>query len=120
MTSTGIPVSAVPLPPAHLFDIVPEVHELLSRLLPATANPTDPTVTAYTDQQPLEIQHLANEASAVRIKIQKARAAVKELPDMDRTIEEQEAEMKELEERIGRQRAMLAGLAEKKDGVQQT
>lgn len=43
--------------------------------------------------------------------IQNARLAVAELPDMDRTIEEQEAEMRELEERIEKQRDGLREVA---------
>jgi len=58
----------------------------------------------------LEPQHLATEASAIKIRLQKARAAVQALPDMGRTIEEQEVEIRELEERVRAQREVLAGL----------
>ena len=37
---------------------------------------------------------------------------VKELPDMDRSVEEQEVEIRELEEKIRRQREVLVGLRE--------
>ena len=43
--------------------------------------------------------------------IQNARVAVAALPDVDRTVEEQEAEMRELEERIERQREVLKEVA---------
>lgn len=43
-------------------------------------------------------------------KIQKARAQVTQLPDMQRTIGEQEDEIKELEERIRNQRSVLENL----------
>jgi predicted RNase H-like nuclease (RuvC/YqgF family) len=45
-------------------------------------------------------------------KLQKARAAAKELPDMERTVKEQEEEIRELEERIRMQRGVLEGLRE--------
>ncbi|KAI9830198.1 MAG: hypothetical protein M1826_005000 [Phylliscum demangeonii] len=105
------PSTATKIPPASSFDIVPVISTLLSRLHPH-ATSTDPV---------LEAQHLPIEASAVKIKIQKAQALVASLPDMDRTVEEQEAEMHQLEGRIKRQRDMLAGVAEKarqaRDGV---
>ncbi|KAI9692787.1 MAG: hypothetical protein M1820_009335 [Bogoriella megaspora] len=109
-TSTSHPLPSVPLPSPTLFDIIPSLHELLSRLLPAHTNPTDPTQTAYTEQQSLEIQHLASEASALRIKIQKARGVVAGLVDVERGVQEQEGEMRELEERVRMQRAVLRGL----------
>ena len=54
---------------------------------------------------------MAKEAARIKQMIQNARLAVAELPDMDRTIEEQEAEMRELEERIEKQRDALRGFA---------
>lgn len=54
---------------------------------------------------------MAKEAARIKQMIQNARLAVAELPDMDRTIEEQEAEMRELEERIEKQRDVLRGFA---------
>lgn len=90
-------------PSPSTFDIIPALYTLLSRLLP----------TATSNDPPLEPQHLAVEASTVKIKLQKALAAVEALPDMDRTLEQQELEIQELEERITRQRQMLATLAER-------
>jgi len=48
-------------------------------------------------------------------KLQKARVAAKELPDMQRTVKEQEEEIRELEERIKMQREVLKSL--KLEGV---
>ncbi len=42
--------------------------------------------------------------------MQRARVQVRELPDMERGVEEQEEEIRELEERIRRQREVLVGL----------
>jgi hypothetical protein len=131
----------VSLPPPQTFDFLPPLHALLARLLlpssglqaPAPApgesstaatgaNPlSSPPVQADTstdDTEPgtghLDIQELAAAAGPIKIRIQKARAAVKELPDMDRSIVEQEEEIAELENRIAKMRDMLKGLG--KDG----
>jgi len=45
-------------------------------------------------------------------KIQRARAEAKALPDVDRSIEEQEEEMRELEDKIEKQKEVLRMLAE--------
>ena len=54
----------------------------------------------------------------MKIKIQKARVAVQGLPDGERTVEEQEVEIGELEEEVGRLRGVLGALgAEGRGGV---
>jgi len=58
------------------------------------------------------MHQLAGEASSIRSRIRRARAAVEALPDVDRTVEEQEDEIKLLQERITKQTAVLKGLAE--------
>lgn len=73
----------------------------MSRLVPSPTS-SDP---------PLDPQQLAIEASSIKIRLQKARSAVEALPDMERTIEQQEVEIRELEERIRTQRNILAALA---------
>jgi hypothetical protein len=119
------------LPPPHIFDIVPPLHALLQRLLvPSphggtgtqnTATQTSPTNaaamgTALDDiailhsSEPLEVQHLDAATDAIRIRVQKARAAVKALPDIERSVEEQEEEINELVVRIKKMREMLSGL----------
>lgn len=65
----------------------------------------------YSDVTPLDIQHLASEAAAVKMRVQKARQAVAGLPDMDRDIEEQQEEIAELEERCEQLREALRGMA---------
>ena len=46
----------------------------------------------------------------IKHKLQKARMQVKDLPDMDRSIQEQEEEIAELEDKIRRQREVLESL----------
>ena len=93
--------TTIPIPPST-FDILPQLHALLSRLLPdSTLDPSAP---------PLDPQNIASEASALKLRLQKAQAAVEALPDMDRSVEEQAGQIRELEERIRRQREVLAGI----------
>lgn len=108
-----LPDEAV-MPPAETFDILPSLHELINRLIPPVpgAPATPGTKPDYPAQQPLEIHQLAGEVSSVRARIRRARRVVESLPDSDRTVEEQEAEMAALRERIGKQKAVLAGLKE--------
>ena len=55
----------------------------------------------------LDIQQLDSAANSLRVQLQKGRQAVAALPDMDRTVEEQEEEIEWLEDRIRRMNQML-------------
>lgn len=57
---------------------------------------------------PLDVKDLPTATSSVRIRIQKARAVVEALPDVDRSVEEQQEEIAELEDRISRLRSVIA------------
>jgi hypothetical protein len=130
--SSEAPPSSTPtpprLPPPETFDIIPPLHQLLSRLLAqspaipgADGNTTaagagstlssDPNVLTYADLQPLEIQNLASEAGAIKSRIARARGEIKKLPDVERTIDEQMEEIAYLEAKIAEQRETLAGMA---------
>lgn len=56
---------------------------------------------------PLEAKDLFTAASAIRIRIQKARTVVESLPDVQRTVAEQQQEIDELQNRIASLRAVL-------------
>ncbi|KAI4705372.1 hypothetical protein J4E81_000254 [Alternaria sp. BMP 2799] len=121
------PTASTPaLPPPSTFDILPDLHKLLKRILEAPAQPpaATPTPAQLAAEGPLEIQHVATAANDIRLKIQKARRAVTALPDMDRTCEDQEDEIEYLETRIARLKTSLAELgrpvaqAEDADGDQ--
>ncbi|EON65125.1 hypothetical protein W97_04362 [Coniosporium apollinis CBS 100218] len=94
------------LPPPSTFDFLPLVHQLLSRLPPAVASasltPSGSSngSSSYPGQPPIEIHQLGAEAGAIKSRIQRARNAVKALPDIQRTLREQEAEIAYLEDRI--------------------
>lgn len=114
-SATPPPSHPSTLPPPCTFDFLPPLHHLLSRLLLPPLNPPEQVPSAphplAPSSQPLEPKDVAKEAARIKQMIQNARLAVAELPDMDRTIEEQEAEMRELEERIEKQRDVLRGFA---------
>jgi len=99
------------LPPASLFDLLPQLHELLSRLLDTDTDYTIPqSGPHYKAQEPLAMHQLSGAVSSIRVNIGKARAAVAALPDVQRTIEEQEEEISVLKARIARQKEVLGGI----------
>jgi hypothetical protein len=111
--STPLPPLPPPLPSPSAFDTLPPLHTLLTRLLTTTAQPADPNPTHTVDPEAanqLDIQGLPTEASKLKIKLQKARLAVMALPDVGRSVEEQEEEIAELEERVKGLREVLNGL----------
>ena len=92
-------MSSSSLPPPSSFDIIPALHSLLSRLSSSLEN------SSYVP--PLSLKDVAAEAASVKIRIQKARALVDTLPDIDRTVEEQEGDLEELKTMIGKQKRTL-------------
>lgn len=68
---------------------------------------------------PLDIKHLPTATSSVKIRIQKARGIVEGLPDVHRTVEEQQTEIDELEDRIARLRSVIADFGSRA-GMSQT
>lgn len=58
--------------------------------------------------RPLDAKDLPTEASSIKIRIQKAQAVVEGLPDIHRTVGEQEQEIKELETRIGNLKSVIS------------
>lgn len=65
-----------------------------------------------SESKTLSTKELVAATDPLKHKIQRARAAVRTLPDIERTIPEQEAEIRELEEKIRQQRQMLLQLKE--------
>jgi len=99
------------LPSAALFDFLPQLHELLSRLLDTDTDYAVPqSAPHYKAQEPLAMHQLSGAVSSVRVNIGKARAAVEALPDVNRTIQEQEEEISILKARIARQKGVLGGI----------
>lgn len=124
-TSQPADTTKLNLPPPQIFDILPALHELLARIERAPTDNPDAQLqsgshdtgdsdigTQYQDQAPLEPKDLPTEVLAIKAKIRKALRELEKLPDMDWSIEEQEEDIAELEDRVRRQKAMLARFGE--------
>jgi hypothetical protein len=108
--------TVVPFPCPQTFDIIPLLHTLLVHLLSAPSNPPPPTSTAAEAVTggpsataaiaSLDPKTLLTKANSVRKRIRGARATVEGLPDIDRSVAEQEDEILELEQRIQRLKAV--------------
>lgn len=119
------PVERPPFPPSETFDILPQIYDLITRLpsasLPPPTTATDTTTNnlsstifatapQWSTTDPLDPKDLLQAAIPIKLKIQRARAVVSALPDVERTIEEQEVEVAELEGRIAKLRGVVAEL----------
>ncbi|PVH97726.1 hypothetical protein DM02DRAFT_74541 [Periconia macrospinosa] len=124
--ATGSATPALPpqpstpdLPPPSTFDVLPDLHKILSRLLqtPPQAPPsaggaaTAPTPTPAADG-PLEIEQVASATAEVKLKLQRAQKAILSLPGIERTCEDQQDEIAYLETRIETLRAALTRLGQ--------
>jgi hypothetical protein len=115
--TTTSPPEIPPFPSPQTFDIVPEIYALVSRLQLPTSTTTDSTTSQPIDS--LSLKDLPAAAVPIKLKIQKARSAVQSLPDVGRTVEEQEREIKALEKRnesLRKRVQELAGLARQARG----
>jgi len=72
----------------------------------------DADAISYAEFQPLEPRDLPHEVLAIKNKIRKALRELEKLPDMDRDVEQQEAEIKMLEEKAVKQREVLRKLGD--------
>ncbi|RHZ44513.1 RNA polymerase II mediator complex middle subunit MED9 [Aspergillus thermomutatus] len=131
--TTNTAPQPVPFPPPQTFDIIPPLHGLLLRLLSAqTAGEGGPRTAGEAGGQapsgssgagqgvqqqnpaagnglaPLSAKNLPTAASSIKIRIQKAHAVVESLPDIDRSVAEQEGEIEELENRIASLKLVLS------------
>jgi hypothetical protein len=87
--------------------------------VPPFSSQKPPTITAAATEESdippsassgppsLDAKDLLTASSSIKIRIQKARAVVLGLPDISRSVEEQEVEIRELEEKIGRLKAVV-------------
>ncbi|KAI1771021.1 RNA polymerase II transcription mediator complex subunit 9-domain-containing protein [Hypoxylon cercidicola] len=79
-----------------------------SQLQSQTAN----GATTTTNTGELSLKEIAPAADVLKHRFQRARALIRGLPDMGRTLPEQEVEIAALEARLARQRDMLSQLKE--------
>ncbi|KAJ0426300.1 RNA polymerase II transcription mediator complex subunit 9-domain-containing protein [Aspergillus carlsbadensis] len=90
--------------------------ELLRAVSSSAPGPTSAAAAAAADiaalgsnlSPILDIKSLPKEVSSIKIRTQKARAVVEDLPDVDRTVTEQEMEIQELEDRIMRLKSVIS------------
>ena len=114
------PQSITPSTASLEIDTLPVLYALLSRLQtptssgpagsPPAATPSNHTVLDPT--APLRVKDIPIATDGIKHNLQKARKEVKGLPDVERTIVEQEEEIKELEEKIREQREVIKRLAD--------
>jgi RNA polymerase II transcription mediator complex subunit 9 len=119
--TTTSPPEITPFPSPQTFDILPEIYALVSRLHLPTSATTDPTTSQPIDS--LSPKDLPAAIVPIKLKIQKARAAVQALPDVGRTVEEQQREIRALEKRnesLRKRVQELAGLARQARGETDT
>lgn len=75
----------------------------------STSHPvTDIPALGPNAHPPLDIKDLPTATSSVKIRIQKARGVVEGLPDVHRSVEEQQKEIDELEDRVARLRSVIS------------
>jgi hypothetical protein len=112
------------------FSPLPPLSEILTRLRPpppsTTLNPlgspaaaSQPTPSAATplpttalSTGPLSLKEIPAATDPIKHRLQRARQQVKALPDIGRTVAEQEREIEELTERIREQKEVLRALRE--------
>ena len=119
-----------PFPSPSTFSILPDIYILIARLnllhQPPSQTPTNghnqshqQSAQAQTPQIPapilngaplIDTKDLPGQLYPVKQKLVKARAAVESLPDIERTVEEQEVEMRRLEGMVRALRGRLGML----------
>lgn len=114
-------------PSPDAFTPLPSLSDILARLRPPpspghpTASPAPatplPGTTAASPSGaggggPLSLKEVPAATDPIKHRLQRARQQVRTLPDVDRGVGEQEAEMEELRARIRRQREVLRVLRE--------
>ncbi|KAF3763079.1 hypothetical protein M406DRAFT_261512 [Cryphonectria parasitica EP155] len=95
--------------PSELATILSRIH-YVSQPAPETTDPSNPR--PRDQDEGVRPKDLPTATDSLKHKIQRARAAVHTLPDIKRTIPEQEAEIAELKAHIEKQRAALGRLKE--------
>ncbi|CAH0037814.1 unnamed protein product [Clonostachys solani] len=82
------------------------------KLATGTSTPSAAASAADGGGKRLTFKDVPNATDGIKHKLQRAREQVRGLPDMSRTVPEQNAEMRELEARIEKQRVLLERLRE--------
>ncbi|CEJ90315.1 hypothetical protein VHEMI06106 [[Torrubiella] hemipterigena] len=108
---TGQPLALPPALSPDSLDALSELSLVVAKVRAGIqSSASDPPPTAAGGQ--ISFKDLPGATDALKHKIQSARSQVKALPDMDRTIEQQAAEIGRLEEKIKLQKDLLERLRE--------
>lgn len=111
MPPTPPPVAPPTLPSPQPFDVLISLNALLHRLLAdvptSDDHEHDPTSQLNSRHAPLVIKDFSAEALKVKNTLNEARRALQSLPDLDKSLLEQEAQIRKLERAIERKREML-------------
>lgn len=100
------------LPPPQTFDILPPLHDILYRLL-LPRDSTKPSSPSPETASPISPKELGGAIVAITNRVQKAREAVRDLPGIEMSIEQQQDVMEELEAEVRRLEAVTEGIREK-------
>ncbi|KAL4818048.1 RNA polymerase II transcription mediator complex subunit 9-domain-containing protein [Aspergillus spinulosporus] len=82
---------------------------------PGTSTAAEIAVLGSNLLPPLDVKNLPTEVSSIKIRIQKAQAVVEGLPDVDRSVAEQEKEIQDLEDKIARLKSVIFDFGKKAD-----
>ena len=89
-------------PTSGVHDSVNNGHTTASQAVP------DVSMLDPSAHPPLDVKNLPTETSSVKIRIQKARTVVEGLPDVHRSVEDQQKEIAELENHMSRLRSVIS------------
>ncbi|CAM1504039.1 Fc.00g016300.m01.CDS01 [Cosmosporella sp. VM-42] len=124
MSTTPHPLALPPTFSPDTLDALTDLSIVLAKVRAGIQSSTGITTGATpggpsSNGQTLSFKEVPGATDGLKHKLQRARAQVRVLPDMGRSIEEQTQEMKDLEKRIELQRALLQRLRDEagsKDG----
>jgi hypothetical protein len=88
--------------PSSVTDAVNNDHTTASQVVP------EGSLVDSSAHPPLDVKNLPTETSSVKIRIQKARTVAEGLPDVHRTVEDQQKEIAELETHMTRLRSVIS------------
>ncbi|TPX18195.1 uncharacterized protein E0L32_002704 [Thyridium curvatum] len=77
---------------------------------PPAVTGTTPLPAPAGAQGELHLKDVPSATDALRVKLQRARAQIRSLPDVGRTVAQQEEELRELEDRMRRQKVLMEQL----------
>lgn len=95
----------------------PDLLAAVSSSGPGPSSAADITALGSNLPPALDVKNLPTEVSSIKIRLQKAQAVVEGLPDVDRTVDEQEKEINDLEDRIARLKSVISDFGTRANGA---